>query len=417
MKILHLSDLHIGKSLCGISLLENQEYWKKCFLKKTKKLKPDVIVIAGDVYDRSTPSVEAVKLLDNLLTQLEELQIPVMIVTGNHDSGQRLTFAKNILAKRNIYIAGSLDKELCHVTIKEKNSAGEVNFWLMPYLSSTIIAEKLKDDSIGEDYEVAVKKLLEQQNIDFSQRNVLVAHQNIVVNNKELRENNSKSKDYEQIDYRVFDGFDYVALGHIHSSYSVGRKEVRYAGSPMCYHFDETKQLPKGILLVEIGEKGTAIKIQPQVMEPLHFMREIKGTYEEIKEILENNNKKSEYLKIIITDKSITPDISRFFKKLSQKRDSILMEIISEYQEFSHIINSSGEYGKKEKSISDYFVELYRERKNKENPAEKDLKLFKFAANLVQSVDMSDKSDENEILDKKAEDLLNYILEEEKDNK
>ncbi|MDE7428800.1 MAG: exonuclease SbcCD subunit D, partial [Lachnospiraceae bacterium] len=273
MKFLHLSDLHFGKSLYGVSLIDNkdQAYWAERFLEKVEEVQPDAIVIAGDIYDRSAPSGEAVELMDSLLTRLEQLQIPVMMISGNHDSGQKLAFAGDILAKQNVYIAGKPDKELCHVTVQEKDRSGEVTFWLMPYLFPAIVAQKLEDDSIG-DYETAVRRLLEEQEIDFSKRNVLVAHQNITADGREAERGGSESMvgGVGQIDYRVFDGFDYVALGHIHSSYHVGRKGVRYAGSPLCYHFNETRQPQKGPLLVELGEKNTEVRVQPQIIEPLH---------------------------------------------------------------------------------------------------------------------------------------------------
>ena len=415
MKFLHLSDLHFGKSLHGVSLIDNkdQEYWKDRFLEKVDELQPDAIVIAGDIYDRSAPSGEAVELLDSLLTGLEHRKIPVMMVAGNHDSGKKLAFAGDILAKQNVYIAGTLGRELSHVTIPEKDGSGEVTFWLMPYLFPALVAEKLGDDSIG-DYETAVRKLLEQQEIDFSKRNVLVAHQNITADGKEVERGGSESAvgGVGQVDYRVFDGFDYVALGHIHSSYHVGRREVRYAGSPLCYHFDETKQPEKGPLLVEMGEKNTQISIQPQIIKPLHPMREIKGTYEELREKVEKGREKGEYLRIVVTDRRITPERAEFLREIFRKRDSVVMELVSECREFGAAADVSGKYGTEEKSMEEYFAELYRERKGGAEPAERDADLFRFAAELVQNADMTDKSEKirEEAMEKDADRLLDYIL-------
>ena len=245
MKFLHLADLHLGKSIYGVSLIDNgdQIFWARRFLEKAAALKPDAVVIAGDVYDRSAPSGDAVMLLNYILTELEQMDIPVMLIAGNHDSGQRLSFAGSILAKRRIYIAGSVDAEITHVTVSDKDGSGEVTFWLVPYLFPAAAAQKLGDDSIG-DYETAMRKLLERQGIDFSKRNVLVAHQNVTAGGREAGRGGSESMagGVGQMDYRVFDGFDYVALGHIHASCSVGRREVRFAGSPLCYHFDETNR-------------------------------------------------------------------------------------------------------------------------------------------------------------------------------
>ncbi len=229
MKFLHLADLHLGKSIYGVSLIDNgdQIFWARRFLEKAAALKPDAVVIAGDVYDRSAPSGDAVMLLNYILTELEQMDIPVMLIAGNHDSGQRLSFAGSILAKRRIYIAGSVDAEITHVTVSDKDGSGEVTFWLVPYLFPAAAAQKLGDDSIG-DYETAMRKLLERQGIDFSKRNVLVAHQNVTAGGREAGRGGSESMagGVGQMDYRVFDGFDYVALGHIHASCSVGRREV-----------------------------------------------------------------------------------------------------------------------------------------------------------------------------------------------
>lgn len=142
MKFIHLSDLHLGKSLHGVSLIDNkdQAHWIDGFLQQAGQLQPDAVVIAGDIYDRSAPSNEAVGLLNRLLTGLEQRKIPVMMIAGNHDSGRRLAFAGDILAKQGIYIAGVADEELCHVTIREKDGRGEVTFWLMPYLFPAIVS-------------------------------------------------------------------------------------------------------------------------------------------------------------------------------------------------------------------------------------------------------------------------------------
>ena len=136
MRFLHLADLHFGKSLYGVSLIDNkdQEIWRDRFLEKVEEIKPDAVVIAGDIYDRSAPSGEAVTVFDGMLTRLEDRKIPVLMVAGNHDSGQRLAFAGDILAKRNIYVAGMMEKTVSRVTIPERDKAGEVTFWLIPYL-------------------------------------------------------------------------------------------------------------------------------------------------------------------------------------------------------------------------------------------------------------------------------------------
>lgn len=413
MRFLHIADLHFGKSLYGVSLIDNQDqvFWVEKFLEKAGELKPDAVLIAGDIYDRSAPSGEAVMLFNRMLTGLEEMEIPVMLTAGNHDSGKRLSFAGNILAKQRIYIAGMVEEEIRHVTIPERDGKGEVTFWLLPYLFPAMAAQVLSDESIG-DYETAVSKLLARQKIDFSKRNVLVAHQNVTANGKEAPRGGSESMvgGVGQIDYRVFDGFDYVALGHIHASYHVGRREVRYAGSPLCYHFDEIRQPEKGMLLVEISDKKSGAKITPVTVSPLHSMREIRGTYETILESMEQDESRGEYLKIVVTDRRITPEISELLRGHFKNRDSVVMELVSEFREFEPVSALSGEYSG-EKPIEDYFVELYLERKGQMPPTEKDMALFRFAAGQTRDRDVSEKREES--LEEDAAELLAYILKQE----
>lgn len=413
MKFLHLADLHLGKSMYGISLIDNgdQLFWAECFLDKVKELEPDAVVIAGDVYDRSAPSGDAVMLLNHILTELEGMGVPVMLIAGNHDSGQRLSFAGSILAKQGIHIAGAVGTEISHVTIPEKDGCGEVTFWLMPYLFPAMAAQKLEDDSIG-DYETAMRRMLERQGIDFSKRNVLVAHQNVTANGREAVRGGSESMagGVGQMDYRVFDGFDYVALGHIHASCHVGRREVRYAGSPLCYHFDETKQPAKGLLLVELGEKEKGAEIMPIPISPLHPMREIRGTREEILEEAEKGKEEKEYLKVVVTDDRITPELSGTLRELFGKRGSLIMELVSSFREFGAVSVLPGDHSEA-KAIEEYFVELYRERKAQAEPDEKDLELFRFAAGQVRERQCAENREE--MLEEDAEELLAYILEQE----
>lgn len=380
MRFLHIADLHFGKSIHGVSLIDHKDQivWVERFLHLVDEVKPQAVVIAGDVYDRSSPSGDAVELLDTMLTSLSEKNIPVMMVAGNHDSGQKLAFGSNIFKKQNVYIAGNLEKELMHVEVTDEE--GEVTFWLMPYLFPALVAQKLEEESIR-DYQTAVERLLEAQNIDFSQRNVLVAHQNVTANGKEAERGGSESMvgGVGQIDYSAFDGFEYVALGHIHSMYPVGREEVRYAGSPLCYHFEEIKQKAKGPVLVEIGAKGEKVNIDIQKIEPLHPMREWKGTYEEVKSSLETQIHKNEYVRIVLTDQRVTPQAADYFRALLKGRDSILMELTSEYQEYRQISSKDKREHMEEKAVEELFVDFYRERKVDAEPEEKELEILHFA--------------------------------------
>ena len=244
MRFLHLADLHLGKSLHGISLLESgdQADWVRRFLELSGELRPDAVLIAGDVYDRSAPSGDAVELLSELLSGLAQQGIPVLLTAGNHDSGQRLGFLKELLGKEGIHIAGTLPKggKLPCVTLQDP--WGPVHFWLMPYVFPALVAQALEDESIR-DYDTAVRRLLQAQDIDFSERNVLIAHQNVTANGVECERGGSETMvgGLGEVDVSAFEGFTYVALGHIHAAYPVGRESVRYAGSPLLpFQRDET---------------------------------------------------------------------------------------------------------------------------------------------------------------------------------
>ncbi len=410
MRLIHISDLHFGKALYGVSMLEHgdQEVWVERFLEQVEELLPDAVVIAGDIYDRSAPSGEAMTLFGRMLARLEELKIPVLMVAGNHDSGKRLSFAGEILAKQNIHIAGVLKEELDHVTIPEKDGSGQVTFWLMPYVFPAQVAQKLGDDSIS-DYDTAVRRLLARQAIDFSRRNVLVAHQNVTADGREAERGGSESMvgGVGQIDYTAFDGFDYVALGHIHASYPVGRPQVRYAGSPLCYHFNETRQPVKGPLLVELGEKGTEVQITRVQVEPLHVMRELRGTLEEVLAASEGSMG-NEYIRIILTDQRVTAETAQVLRERLGSQGSIVMELVSDYREYSAACSGIGPKAKEQKLVEEYFADLYREKKAGAEPEPRDLELFRFAADQVREAEARGQTEE--MFQSHAKELLKYIL-------
>ena len=226
MRFFHLSDLHFGKTIHGVSLLENgdQGFWADRFLELAEAERPGAVVIAGDVYDRSAPSGDAVELLSRLLTGLSDLEIPVMMTAGNHDSAQRLAFAGSLLAKQGLHISRPLfdSPELVHVPLEDEH--GPVTFWLMPYVYPALVSRALGDDSLR-DSDAAVRALLAAQNADFSRRNVLIAHQNVTANGAEGLRGGSGTRvgGVGRVDCPAFDGCASGPLGHTHAAYPVGR--------------------------------------------------------------------------------------------------------------------------------------------------------------------------------------------------
>ena len=190
-----------------------------------------------------------------------------------------------------------------------------------------------------------------------------------------------------QIDYTVFDGFDYAALGHIHAAYAVGRETIRYAGSPLCYHFNETRQSAKGPVLVELGAKGEAVKIETLTIPPLHPMRAIRGDYEEIRQAELNDPRRGEYLRIVLTDRRVSPEISAFFRELYAGRDSVLMELCSEFTRFSGETAALSRGDVEQKSTETLFADFFTERSGGEPPTDEDAALLRFAGELLRHAD------------------------------
>lgn len=399
MRLLHLSDLHLGKSIYGYSMIEDQRFWIDEFLKVCDEQKPDAVMVAGDVYDRATPGAAAITLLDYFIEEISNRQIPLLIIAGNHDSGERLEYAGEILKKHDVYIAGVLQRKITRVTLPDEE--GEVNFYLLPYLYPERVASFFDRNDI-KSYEEAMINYLSHQDIDTSERNVLIAHQNIIADGVEAERGGSEtmSGGIGPIDYSVFDDFDYVALGHIHRARPVGRSQVRYAGTPICYHLDETKQGKKGPLLVEIGPKGEEIKVETIEIKPLHRMRYEKGTKEELHAMFENDNGRDEYVGLVMTDERVDSVTYAYFNDLLQKRGSKLLEFRSEAKSQSGVREGRSREEIQGESFQDLFAELYTKANNDEPPTTEEYEMMKFAADKMSRCEVTkDANPDNSLVD------------------
>lgn len=409
MRFLHISDLHLGKIVCGVSMLENgdQPCWVERFLALADETKPDAVLIAGDVYDRSAPSGAAVTLLSRLVVGLADRGAAVLLVPGNHDSAEKLAFAREILARQNVFVAGKPSRELTRVRLADEY--GPVDFWLLPYVFPAAAAQALGDETIR-DYDTAVRRLLAEQPLDPGVRNVLVAHQNVTAFGAEMERGGSESAigGVGQVDYTAFDAFDYAALGHIHAACPVGRDTVRYAGTPMCYHFNETKQASKGALLVELGAKGAPIRIERRHIPPLHPMRELRGPFAELRDTELSRQTRGEYLRLVLTDQPVTPEVGDFFRSLAAARDSVLMETDSEYRRTVYGGGAPGVEALREKTAEELFAEFFTERSGAE-PDEADLALLHEAGELLRSHPAEPGQDDAPL----AEKLLDYLMRQE----
>ena len=305
MKLFHLSDLHIGKRVNEFSMIEDQKYILTQILYAADQEKPDGILISGDVYDRTIPTAEAVQVFDAFLTRLSEQKIPAFIISGNHDSAERLAFGSSLMWKSGIYFSKVYDGTVEKIPMQD--AYGTVWIYLLPFLRpSTIrhaLPERAEEVQSAAD---AVRIALEQTKIDEKERNVLLAHQ-FVTGAKRCDAEELQVGDVDQIPAELFALFEYVALGHIHSPQKVGRETVRYCGAPLKYSFSEAGQ-EKSITVVELKEKGS-VDLRTIPLKPLHDLRKIRGTYLEVtaKSFYENRDCE-DYLQVTLTDEEDVPD-------------------------------------------------------------------------------------------------------------
>jgi len=303
MKIMHLSDLHIGKKVNEYSMLQDQVYILKEILQIIDDEKVETVIIAGDVYDRSLPPNEALELFDEFLYQLSSRNVNVFVISGNHDSPERISYGGRMMTENKIFLSPVYDGNVKPITLND--DYGEVNFYLLPFVRPADIRRYFPDENI-ENYTDAVKVAIDNMNVDFSERNILVTHQ--FVTGAEL----SESEDIivggtDNVSGEVFDGFDYVALGHIHREQTVGKDNIRYCGTPLKYSFSEAKHI-KSVTILDFNDKGN-IEYSKIPLTPFRDMREIRGTYYELtlKSNYESTNTE-DYLHITLTDEEDIPD-------------------------------------------------------------------------------------------------------------
>lgn len=275
MKFLHIGDLHLGKRVNEISMLAEQKHILSEIAAIAEREQVDGILAAGDLYDKSTPSAEAVRLLDGFLTELSEKNIPFYGISGNHDSAERLAFAAALLKRQGVTVSPVFDGTLERVDLTD--AYGPLHLYLMPFLKPAMIRPFFPEKTI-ESYEDGIACVLEAAQVDPAARNVLIAHQ-FVVSGETTPERCDSETIYvggvDSVSAGLFDAFDYVALGHLHGEQSIGRETVRYSGSPLKYSFSEVRQ-QKGALCVTMGEKGS-VTVEKIPLTPLHDMREIRG--------------------------------------------------------------------------------------------------------------------------------------------
>lgn len=306
MRLLHLSDLHLGKRVNEFPMLEDQKFILEEILHIAEKEKPDGILIAGDIYDRPTPGEDAVRLLDSFLERLAMQKQQVYIISGNHDSAVKLSFASGLIERSGIHIAPVYDGTIKSYVLGEGEE--KVHIYLLPFVKPAVVRAVFPEEKI-ESYTDAVRTALAQTEISLREYNVLVAHQ-FVTGAQRSESEEIHVGGLDNVDAEVFRQFDYVALGHIHGAQHTGTESIRYCGTPLKYSFSEcsqTKSVTEIDITWENGEKRTEIRTIP--LHPLRDLRKLRGTYAELTDKKNyEGTAREDYLQIALTDEEDVPD-------------------------------------------------------------------------------------------------------------
>ena len=303
MKVLHVSDLHIGKRVNGMSMLDDQRYILRQILDIAEKRQVSVLLIVGDVYDKASPSAEAVTVFDAFLTDAVAAGLHVLAIPGNHDSAERIAYAQGLLEKQGVCLPPVYAGEVERVELEDEH--GPVEFWLLPFLKPGDVRRFFPDEEIGDDYSAALRAVLGACAIDQGKRNVVLSHQLVTAYGTapDRADDEIKLGGMDNVDVSVYDAFDYVALGHVHRPQRVGRDTVRYSGSPLKYSFSEARY-GKSVALVELREKksgdevGECVSFELIPLVPLHDVREVRGTLADVLAM----GAESDYLHITLSD-------------------------------------------------------------------------------------------------------------------
>ncbi|WP_324824133.1 exonuclease SbcCD subunit D [Sinanaerobacter sp. ZZT-01] len=304
MKLIHLSDLHLGKRVHEFSMLEDQKYILDQIIKIIDNEKPDGVIIAGDVYDKTVPPAEAVQLFDSFLVSLSLRNLKVFVISGNHDSAERISFGSRLMDKSGIYLAPVYDGKVEPIVLSDPY--GEVNIYMLPFLKPSHVKRFYEEEEITS-YTDAISIAVQNMSVNETERNLLITHQFVTGASRCDSEDISVGGS-DNVDAAAFKGFDYVALGHLHNPQNVGSNTVRYCGTPLKYSFSEADR-KKAVTVVTLCEKGS-IFIDTIPLIPKRDLKEIRGTYTEItqRSFYEKTSYREDYVHITLTDEEDIPD-------------------------------------------------------------------------------------------------------------
>ncbi len=304
MKFAHISDLHLGKRVNGFSMIEDQRHILGEVIKALARNEIEALLIAGDIYDKTQPSAEAVALFDDFLCGVNTLGLKTFIVSGNHDSAQRIAFGANLFLKSDVYVSPVFDGKVMKIPVKDEY--GCMNIYLLPYIRPSSVRAAYGVEVY--DFEAALREVVLRIDLDKRQRNLIVAHQ-FITGAKLSDSEEMNVGGMENISAEVFQNFDYVALGHIHGAQDIVKGKIRYCGTPLKYSFSEATH-KKSITVIDMRQKGEVPKIEQIPLKPLRDLREIKGTYQTITSNAKDMGK-NDYIHVILTDEKEIPDAGR----------------------------------------------------------------------------------------------------------
>lgn len=367
MKFIHLSDLHLGKKVNGFSMIDEQKYILEQMLGIMSEIQPDGVLIAGDVFDTGIAPVEAIRLFEQFLTSLSEIHTPVFVISGNHDSADRLSYCSKFMTDRGIYISKSLSGDIKPITLNDEY--GEVNIYLMPFIKPVDVNNIYKTEL--NNYTDAVKYVTDRMNVDTSKRNILVAHQYVTGAMPSDSETSINVGGLDNVEKYVFDVFDYTALGHIHRVQNIGSQSVRYCGTPLKYSLSEIGT-QKSLTVVELNEKGM-LTVDEIPLKPKNDMRKIKGRYDDL--VSRKNYEGTalnDYIYAVLTDENDIPDVVSKLRTIYPNIMAISYDNVHTSQN-----NATDVFEKYEsKSPLEFFGELFK-RQNNESLTEEDEKILK----------------------------------------
>ena len=361
MRFLHLADLHIGKRVNGFSMIEDQKFVFEQVYNVIENEKIDGIIMAGDIYDKPVPSAEAVKLFDEMLTRLVSINLPIFVISGNHDSAERIGFGSDILSAAKVYMSRVYNGNLQKIELED--DYGKINVYLLPFIKPATVKNIYKEAEI-KDYDDALEYVLSQEKIDETKRNVIVSHQFVTGAMRSESEEVSVGG-LDNVSVENYEAFDYVALGHIHRAQQMGRESARYAGTLLKYSFSEEKH-NKSMTIVDLKEKGN-IEIKEIPVKPLHDLKTIKGKFSKItSEEFYKELKKEDYYRAVLTDED---DILNAIGKLKSIYPNLMSMEYDNTRTRSDSVVDNVETGET-KSPLDYFEEFF-EKQNGRKMSEK----------------------------------------------